>query len=36
MIRYLVQRIGFAALILFSLSIFVFVLFFIAPGDQPA
>lgn len=33
MIRYLVQRIGFAALILFSLSIFVFVLFFIAPGD---
>ncbi|WP_319520681.1 ABC transporter permease [uncultured Martelella sp.] len=33
MSRYLAQRIGFAVLILFSLSIFVFVLFFVAPGD---
>ncbi len=33
MIRFLLGRIGFAALILFALSTFVFFLFFVAPGD---
>lgn len=33
MIRYLIQRIAFAALILVALSGFVFLLFFVAPGD---
>ena len=33
MIRFLVARLGFAALVLFSLSAFVFLLFFVAPGD---
>ncbi|WP_137150654.1 ABC transporter permease [Devosia sp. FKR38] len=33
MIRFLAGRLAFAALILFALSTFVFVLFFIAPGD---
>lgn len=30
---YLLRRLGFAALVLFSLSAFVFFLFFVAPGD---
>lgn len=33
MIRYLFKRLGFSALILFTLSAFVFFLFFVAPGD---
>lgn len=33
MIRYLLKRLGFSALILFTLSGFVFFLFFVAPGD---
>ncbi|WP_224703972.1 ABC transporter permease [Devosia aquimaris] len=33
MIRFLAGRLAFAALILFALSTFVFVLFFVAPGD---
>ena len=33
MIRFLAGRIAFAALILFTLSTFVFFLFFVAPGD---
>ncbi|RYB03084.1 ABC transporter permease [Lichenibacterium ramalinae] len=33
MIRFLAGRLGFAALVLFCLSAFVFLLFFVAPGD---
>ena len=33
MIRYLMQRLLFACLVLVSLSVFVFFLFFVAPGD---
>tara|TARA_R110002020_G_scaffold28563_3_gene90881 strand:+ start:340 stop:1299 length:960 start_codon:yes stop_codon:yes gene_type:complete len=33
MIRFLVGRLAFAALVLFALSSFVFLLFFVAPGD---
>ncbi len=33
MIRFLLGRIGFGVLVLLSLSIFVFFLFFVAPGD---
>ncbi|MFO1105995.1 MAG: ABC transporter permease [Amaricoccus sp.] len=33
MIRYLAQRLAFAALVLIALSGFVFLLFFVAPGD---
>ncbi|HEY9424356.1 MAG TPA: ABC transporter permease [Microterricola sp.] len=31
--RYLLKRVGFAVLVLFVLSLFVFALFYIAPGD---
>jgi len=31
--RYLLSRVGFGVLVLFVLSIFVFALFYIAPGD---
>ena len=30
--RYLLKRVGFAILVLFVLSLFVFALFYIAPG----
>ena len=33
MIRFLMQRLGFGALVLLALSTFVFFLFFVAPGD---
>ncbi|MFC6356818.1 ABC transporter permease [Luethyella okanaganae] len=33
MIRFIASRLGFALLVLFSLSVFVFVLFYVAPGD---
>ena len=33
MIRFIVSRVGFAALVLVMLSGFVFTLFFVAPGD---
>ena len=36
MIRFLLRRIGFGLSVLFALSIFVFVLFFVAPGDPAA
>ena len=33
MIAFLLRRMGFGVLVLFTLSAFVFVLFFVAPGD---